>query len=131
MGNTLRQAAVAKQDDCNTACPGDAKEICGASLRIQVYKDSTWFDPTASQLAAAFQDYFDTLDQFRVSLNQYKSDLQDWQSETKNSKLKRLIAWARQSDPGPATLTAQQAATLSDMKLQTGNQQRILEQLSL
>ncbi len=92
MGNTLHTAQLADQADCNKACLGDATELCGGEQHIQVYQDSTWFDPTASQLAAAFQEYNDTLAQALDVMYQYQSALQEWQSATKTSKLRRLVS---------------------------------------
>ncbi len=64
MGNTLHNAQPSQQADCSEVCSGDLMELCGGELRTQVYRDSTWFDPNAVQLATALQEYNDTLAQF-------------------------------------------------------------------
>ncbi len=64
MGNTLHGAQLSQQADCSEACSGDPTELCGGQMRTQVYQDSSWVDPNAVQLAAALQEYNDTLANF-------------------------------------------------------------------
>jgi hypothetical protein len=109
-------------------CAGNPAELCGANLRIQVYQDSTWFDPDARQLAAALQDYNETLAEFHQAALDYEADVKAWDSLTQPpSKIKRLSNWLRRRQDG-IVLTPERRAALNNIKFNTGNMRAILQQ---
>ncbi len=110
VGNTLHNgnAKPTTQDKCNTVCGGDTGELCGGSLYIQIYQDSTWSDPNAAELASEFQEYNDTLAEFHSVVLDYQAALKDWQSETGSSNPKLR--------PRQATLTPSMRSIIRRMK---------------
>ncbi len=106
-------------------------ELCGGELRTQVYRDSTWFDPNAVQLATALQEYNDTLAQFLDAAGQYQSAIEQWQSETKTSITKRFSAWLQPRQEEGLPLTPQQTIILNNMRTRNGDLGIFRNQLSM
>ncbi len=82
----------APQDNCNQPCAGNDAEECGQNNRIQIYQDSTWFDPTAADLATVLQQYNSTLVEAAEALSTYQSHieaLQALEGQSKKSKARR------------------------------------------
>ncbi|KAH8812238.1 WSC domain-containing protein [Xylogone sp. PMI_703] len=89
VGNTVHDAVSASQSDCNQACDGNSRELCGASGRIQIYQDGDWFDPAADDLANALQQFNATLVQAQAAIDAYHTDIQALQSALQSGSRKR------------------------------------------
>jgi hypothetical protein len=79
-GNSLHDASQSATDNCDQACSGNSKEICGAGNRIGIYQDSTWFDPSADQLISSMKNLIVALDHVRQDIADYGSILKQWQA---------------------------------------------------
>jgi hypothetical protein len=88
----MHGAIGAPQGDCNQPCAGNPAEECGQGNRIQIYQDSTWFDPTVAELAIILQVYNTTLAQAVAALSTYESHIEALQalgSQAKKGKVRR------------------------------------------
>lgn len=49
-GNSLREGSVQAddEDECSFPCPGDRSSLCGAGMRLQLYRNSGFETPTSS-----------------------------------------------------------------------------------
>ncbi|KAL1849441.1 hypothetical protein VTK73DRAFT_9873 [Phialemonium thermophilum] len=81
VGNTLRSTSVEPQSDCSKVCGGDAGELCGNGNRMQLYVDSTWFQPSQDQVVGALKEYNSSLAQVWDAIGQYQGALQAFQSD--------------------------------------------------
>ncbi|KAH8810884.1 hypothetical protein F5884DRAFT_897418 [Xylogone sp. PMI_703] len=48
-GNTLVDASTANSGDCNMACTGNNREVCGGGNRILIYQNPSWVDPACGK----------------------------------------------------------------------------------
>lgn len=130
LGNTLHDASLAPGGDaeCDQVCAGASSELCGGTWRIRVYQDMTWFDPNAKQLAAALQDYNDTLSEFHEAAVAYEAALRQWDTVRGPSRLLRL-AKRLEARQDVETLTPAQRGALNDIKFNTGRMRAILKEL--
>lgn len=88
----MHSSTGASQDNCNQPCAGNNAEECGQGNRVQIYEDSTWFDPTAAELAIVLQEYNNTLVEASEALSAYQSHieaLQTLEGQSKKSKVRR------------------------------------------
>jgi hypothetical protein len=66
--------------ECSTPCTGNSTELCGGGDRIQIYKDSTWTDPTFVQLADAIEQYNASLAEGRAIISDYRNNIDTLQT---------------------------------------------------
>ena len=70
-------------------CAGNAGGLYGSVGRIQVYKDSTWSSLTLQELAEVVLEYNAAVEELRVAITAYKSDMAELQAyleTTSNAK---------------------------------------------
>lgn len=91
VGNTLHGVSSASKSDCNEACAGNAQEVCGAGNRIQIYQDSTWFNPTTTDLANFLQEYTQSLTQAQAAIAAYHADILALQNALTNPSRARNL----------------------------------------
>jgi len=76
----MHGGSKAPDSECHTTCTGNSTELCGGGNRIQIYKDSTWTDPTFAQLADAIEQYNASLAAARATISDYRNNIDTLQT---------------------------------------------------
>lgn len=86
VGNTLHTTNNEPDHDCSQVCAGSKSELCGAGGRLQVYLDTTWFDPTLEQLTSVLEQYNSSIAQLRDTVGQYHDFIIQWKADHPSQK---------------------------------------------
>ena len=76
----MHGGSKAPDSECHITCTGNSTELCGGGDRIQIYKDSTWTDPTFAQLADAIEQYNASLAAARATISDYRNNIDTLQT---------------------------------------------------
>ncbi|KAL5334222.1 hypothetical protein BJX70DRAFT_378887 [Aspergillus crustosus] len=92
VGNTIHTTDRDSTDGCDMPCSGDKEQLCGGEDHIQIYKDSTWEDPTLEELADAIREYNASIALTREAILTYYdhlTTLQELMDSLSNTHVKR------------------------------------------
>ncbi|KAL5332569.1 peptidase S8/S53 domain-containing protein, partial [Aspergillus crustosus] len=132
VGNTLHTDDK-DNDGCDMPCTGDKEKLCGGEGRIQIYKDSSWKNPTLEELADGIRDITDSIDATRKAISTYHDHLEELQDlmdsdSGSNTRVKRDEDQYQYIRMKVLNDQAEIKATLEDLTLTRSQSKRLLQE---